>query len=569
MKTVVLALLVSLLLGRLPADAQVWDPNLADGMYRNPIIFADYSDPDVIRVGDDFYMTASSFNVTPALPILHSRDLVNWTLINHAVKRFENPAFDVPQHGNGVWAPSMRYHEGEFWIFWGDPDRGIYMVKTREPRGDWDPPVLIKEAYGWIDPSPLWDDDGNAYLVFAFARSRAEFNSVLYMARMSPDGTQVLDDGVMVFDGREHQPTIEGPKFYKRNGYYYIFAPAGGVRPGWQTVLRSRNIFGPYDDRIVLAQGNTPINGPHQGGWIELENGEHWFIHFQSREPYGRITHLQPMTWVDDWPVMGIDRSGDGTGEPVLEYRRPRVSGGSTPVSPQTTDDFDTGRLGLQWQWHANARDSWFTMNSRRGSLRLYSQKMPVGAVNLWSVPSLLLQKLSAPEFQATTRISLDGRAAGERAGLVMMGYDHATLALERTADGVRIVQATALRANQGGVEEAVEAIPMRGRSAYLRITMRADAVCEFSYSLDGRVFTPIGEPFRAQEGRWIGAKIGLFAVAPEAARRTGSADFDFFRIEPVATSAHVSGASAVPSKPITSVRGHGPAGRTEDSCDT
>jgi len=138
-----------------------WIPDLENGNYKNPIIYADYSDPDIIKVGDEFFMTASSFNCVPALPILHSKDLVNWEIINYAIKRLPDKAFDLPQHGCGVWAPSIRYHDGYFYIFHGDPDRGIYMVRTNDIYGEWEPPVLKKEAKGWIDPCPLWDDDGS------------------------------------------------------------------------------------------------------------------------------------------------------------------------------------------------------------------------------------------------------------------------------------------------------------------------------------------------------------------------------------------------------------------------
>ena len=213
--------------------------------------------------------------------------------------------------------------------------------------------ILIRSAKGWIDPCPCWDDDGNAYLVHAWANSRSGIKSILTINKMSEDGTRILDDGQMVFDGRAHHPTIEGPKLHKRNGYYYIFAPAGGVPTGWQTVLRSKNIYGPYEDKIVMDQGSTAINGPHQGAWIETQSGESWFVHFQDRGPYGRIVHLQPMRWVNDWPVIGNDKDGDGKGEPVARYRKPNVGRGSPLQVPQTSDEFKMRDLGLRRQWHA------------------------------------------------------------------------------------------------------------------------------------------------------------------------------------------------------------------------
>ncbi|HEY7393807.1 MAG TPA: glycoside hydrolase 43 family protein [Gemmatimonadaceae bacterium] len=504
----------------------VWSPNVDATTYRNPIIFADYSDPDVVRVGNDFYMTASSFTSFPGLPILHSRDLVNWRIVAHALPTFPDSAFDVPQHGNGVWAPSIRYHDGRYYIYWGDPDRGIYVVRARDPRGPWDAPVLVKQARGWIDPAPLWDSDGHAYLVHAFANSRAGIKSVLHVAPLSADGLRVVGDDRLVFDGRAHHPTIEGPKFYKRDGYYYIFAPAGGVPTGWQTVLRSRSVYGPYEDRIVLEQGKTDVNGPHQGAWIETQSGEDWFVHFQDRGAYGRIVHLEPMKWIGGWPVIGQDDGGDGRGNPVLTYRKPTVANGAETTVPQTTDTFDGRELGLQWQWQANPRAEWWSLAARPGWLRLSARPMPGDTSNLWSVPSLLLQKFPAPAFTSTTRVSFDSLRAGERAGLIVMGLDYAYLAVHRTSTGVELAQVRVRDADRGGIEHGVS-LPLPGSSVFLRVSVSAGAACRFAWSADGVRFTELGEPFIAREGKWIGAKVGLFAVARRDEPNRGYADFD------------------------------------------
>lgn len=383
--------------------SQVWVADQGDGTYRNPVLFADYSDPDIIRVGDDFYLTASSFNCVPGLPILHSKDLVNWEIIGHAIQRFDDKRFDLPQHGNGIWAPSIRYHDGWFWIFVGDPDAGILMTKAQDPAGPWSPLHVVKEGKGLIDTCPLWDDDGNAYLVHAWANSRAGINSILTVHRMSPDGTKLLDDGQMVYDGRNGvAPTLEGPKFYKRNGWYYILAPAGGVKPGWQLALRSKNAFGPYEAKRVLEQGSTKINGPHQGGWVELKSGESWFLHFQDLDAYGRVVHLNPVHWVDDWPLMGMDMDGNGVGEPVARYKKPGVGKIYPLVTPAESDEFDAATLGLQWQWQANPQENWSSLTAKPGWMRLNALAMPAEAKNLWTAPNLLLQKLPALAFVAT-----------------------------------------------------------------------------------------------------------------------------------------------------------------------
>ena len=247
-----------------PVAAQtVWTPDLGNGKYKNPVLYADYSDPDVVRTGDDYWMTSSSFNCVPGLQILHSTDLVNWEIVN-TVFAAQPPYdhFDKPRHGEGVWAPSIRFHDGWYYIYWGNPYVGIYMTKAQDPRGEWSEPLLVKEVEGIIDTCPLWDDDGRAYLVHGWAGSCAGLKSVLSVSEMTPDGERLIGEDVMIFDGHGDHPTVEGPKFYKRNGWYYVFAPAGGVKPGWQIVLRSRSPWGPYECRKVLHQGNTKTPGP-------------------------------------------------------------------------------------------------------------------------------------------------------------------------------------------------------------------------------------------------------------------------------------------------------------------
>ena len=264
----------------------LWKSDQEDGTYKNPILFADYSDPDVIRAGDTYYMTASSFNYVPGLPILTSKDLVNWELKNYAIEKIDEPGYDLPQHAKGVWAPAIRYHEGYFYIYYGMPDEGIYMVRAKDALGTWEKPVLVLAGKGLIDSCPFWDEDGNAYIIHGYAKSRIGFKSHLGIFPMSWDGTKATGEDHILYCGLKTQPTIEGPKVYKRNGYYYIFAPAGGVKTGWQVILRSKNIYGPYEEKNVLHQGNSIVNGPHQGALVDTVNGDEWFLHFQDRGLY-------------------------------------------------------------------------------------------------------------------------------------------------------------------------------------------------------------------------------------------------------------------------------------------
>ncbi|WP_258103443.1 glycoside hydrolase 43 family protein [Marinoscillum sp. MHG1-6] len=511
--------------------SKAWSPDNGDGTYKNPIIHADYSDPDICRAGDDFYMTSSSFNSVPALPILHSRDLVNWEIINYAVPQFPDAYYDTPQHGNGVWAPCFRYHDGLFYIYWGDPDRGIYMVQTEDPAGEWSAPVLVKKAYGNIDPSPLWDDDGKVYMVHAFAHSRAGVKSLLQVVELSKDGSQIMDKGVIVFDGHKNHPTIEGPKFYKRNGYYYIFAPAGGVPTGWQLILRSKNIYGPYEEKIVLAQGDTPINGPHQGGMVELDNGESYFVHFQDRGPYGRIVHLQPVKWIDDWPIMGKDKDGDGTGEPYLVYKKPGLPV-QKPHNPVDTDEFNSNTLGLQWQWNAAPQNGFYSLKSNPGQIKLNAQPYADGAVNLWMSPSLMLQKFPAPEFSNTVKVDVSNLKEGEESGLIVLGHDYASIAVKKTDDGYSVQQRVCVKASDNRPEETNAKVDIGKSEVWLRVEIDQDAKATFSYSKNGKKFEVLGDSFATREGHWVGAKTGIYTKRSKTTGLCGYALFDYFRVD-------------------------------------
>ena len=520
--------------------SKTWVSDLGNGKFKNPVLYADYSDPDVCRVGDDYYMTASSFNCVPGLPLLHSKDLVNWNLVGYALPKLPPiDLFSKPQHGNGVWAPSIRHHNNEFYIYWGDPDQGIFMVKSKTIEGPWDEPVLVKAGKGLIDSCPLWDEDGKAYIVHGFAGSRAGVKSILGLTEMTPDGTKAIGESRLIFDGHEAHPTVEGPKFYKRDGFYYILAPAGGVATGWQLALRSKDIWGPYESKIVMAQGKTNINGPHQGGWVSTPDGlEDWFIHFQDLEAYGRVVHLNPMSWKNGWPVIGEDKDGDGCGDPVSTWKKPAIKGKHTVVTPPESDDFNSNQLGLQWQWHANYQPVWYFADAANSRLRLYSQPVPAGYANLWDVPNLLLQKFPAPNFTATAKVRCTPSQLyqGERAGLVVMGYDYATLVFENTAQGV-VLSYNECRKARNGAAETVQSSPVAisGQEVYLRVKVqdqKGDAICMFSYSVDGKKFLPLGEGFAAQPGRWIGAKMGFFVTRPETTQDAGYLDVYDFLVE-------------------------------------
>lgn len=541
----VLFLSLATLAGAAPTVPAPWIPDLGDGTYKNPVLCADYSDPDAIRVGEDFWMTSSSFSHSPGLPILHSRDLVNWALVAHALPRLvPEETFRVPQHGKGVWAPAIRFHGGKFWIVYPDPDFGLYVTTATDPAGEWSAPFLLKAGKGLIDPCPFWDDDGRLYLIHGWARSRAGIANLLTLHELSPDGTRILDAGknIQTTEGKANDvgtiiidanklpgwTTLEGPKLYKRHGWYYIFAPAGGVTNGYQAVFRSKNIHGPYESRVVLDQGSTAINGPHQGAWVDTPSGEDWFLHFQDRGPFGRVVHLQPMAWRDDWPVIGADPDGDGKGEPVLTHKKPNV-GGNWPVAvPQTSDEFEAPQLGLQWQWNANPGDHWFSLSAKPGALRLFAQLTPKPG-NLYDAPHLLLQKFPAEEFCVTTKIDLTSAADGDSAGLIVFGYDYAWIGIKQEKTSLVLTHAVRREAVKGQPQEERMPYGLSQLSIYVRVTVGAGGKCQFAFSNDGLRFSDIGEPFTATVGRWVGAKVGLFASGSPKAY----ADFEFFRVSP------------------------------------
>lgn len=509
---------------------KMWIADNGDGTYSNPILYTDYSDPDVIRVGEDYFMIASSFCNAPAVPVLHSKDLVNWKVISYAMEKLPFDYYEKPVHGCGTWAPAIRFHEGAFYVFIPMPDEGIFMAKSEDPFKGWEEPVCVRKVTGWIDPCPFWDDDGQAYMVSAFARSRIGFKSILHLSPIKPDCTDVLGDGKHIFDGNETQPTIEGPKMYKRNGYYYIFAPAGGVKTGWQTVLRSKNVWGPYEEKIVMHQGNSPVNGPHQGAWIDTPTGENWFIHFQDVGNAGRIVHLQPMYWENDWPVIGVNPDENGCGEPVLRHAKPNV-GGDYPIdAPEDSDFFEDKKLGLQWQWNANYKEEWYSLDGQ--SLTLYAQPADV-KTQLCDVSNLLLQKWPAPEFQITAKVDLSGMAEGDVCGMVSLGGIYTDLAVAMRNGQKQFVQRIGEWQQDNETEKELGKV--ESDVLYLRMKVEKESLISFAYSYDEETWTEAGETIATTPGRWVGVKAGLFAIhedETENAPTCGYMKADYFVFE-------------------------------------
>jgi beta-xylosidase len=473
--------------------ASEWGDQL-NGSYKNPILNADYSDPDVIKLGDTFYMVCSDFHFM-GLPILKSTDLVNWTIVNQIYTRLDiHPKYNtMERYGGGSWAPSLRYHNKKFYVYFCTPDEGLYMCTASDPAGKWSAPYEVKRVSGWEDPCPFWDEDGRAYL----GHSKLGAGPII-LHKMSADGKKLLDSGKTVYTG----PVAEGTKIYKRNNYYYIIIPEGGVGQGYETALRSKNIYGPYQRKVVLERGKTDINGPHQGGWVELASGESWFIHFQDVGALGRICHLEPVKWVENWPMIGEDWDGNGIGEPVAEWRKPNVAKPSKIKAPQTSDEFSHSVLGLQWQWNHNPVDHKWSVRKPKGYLSLQAMH----AADLKHARNTLTQKLTGNYGIVTTLLNTAQMAAGQKAGLCLMGSNNHEIGIVRLGSNLN------LYANNSG--KITEGISLSADSVYLRAVIDlTNQHTTLQYSEDGNVYHQLGELCTLSSSNyWKGLRPGLFS---------------------------------------------------------
>ena len=518
--------------GLLAASAYGSNPAPERPTYTNPILYADYSDPDVIRVGETYYMVASSFHFSPGIPILTSRDLVHWRILGHVLPRLPfAPQYDMPgphtltdaiskpvggtRYAGGVWAPSIRFHAGRFHVYWATPDEGIFMATAARAEGPWSAPVKVIDQPLLEDPCPFWDDDGSAWLVHS--RHGA---GPLILHRMSPDGTRVLDEGTVIVEDKANLPILEGPKVYKRNGYYYIFAPFGGVEKGAQVALRSRSIRGPYEQRVVLSQGTTAVQGPHQGGWVETPSGEGWFVHFNSTGAFGRISYLEPLVWKDDWPLIGQPIPGTQGGQPVATFRMPDTGSPPTRDRLQDSDGFDSARLGPQWEWNHNPDPARWSLTARPGFLRLVAGP----AAHLVTARNTLTQILQGPRSRITVRIDPARMTDGQRAGLSLFGVRPSWIGLVRERGTTRVTLASEGRETPSAA--------LATRSIDLRAEVGPEQTVRYSYSLDGgRRFVALGAPIPlARFSWWKGSRPALFTFTHKAAG--GSVDVDWVNVE-------------------------------------
>ncbi len=482
-----------------------------DGTFANPVLNGDFSDPDVVRVGDKYYLTCSEFHFM-GMPILESEDMVNWRIVARVHDSLDAPGYDsMDKYGQGTWAPALRFHDGTYYIYVCSPYEGLWVTTASDPAGPWTSPKLIKAVEGWEDPCPFWDEDGQAYLGHSVLGGWP-----IIMHKMSPDGMEILDEGVEVYRG----PVAEGTKLFKKDEYYYLSIPEGGVSTGWQTVLRSKDIYGPYEGAKTLEQGSTAINGPHQGAYVDTPDGQWWFFHFQSTPVLGRVVHLQPVTWIDGFPQCGTDYDGNGVGEPMHIVDKPKIDADSAPFVLQSSDDFSGSEIAVQWQFNHNPDLTRYSFNVQPGWLAV----QPLPAESLKTARNQLTQKMLGYSGSAETAISLANIGDGQRAGLLCLGRHYVGGGVWRDGDKLLLYYE-----NDGEVTPLDE---IAAEILFVRLDYDTESrTNQYSYSVDGVNFLPFGPAFEQTEGNWKGARLGLYtySLSPSS---TGSVAFDYFNYD-------------------------------------
>ncbi len=496
LKTTALLLLCAITASSQPGPRPWGDQG--NGTYINPILPADYSDPDVIRVDSTYYMVASDFHFM-GMQILTSRDLVNWRVAAQIYHRLPFAGYDTNErYAGGSWAPSIRWHDGWFYVYFCTPDDGLLMTRAQRAEGPWEPLTVVKAVKNWEDSCPFWDDDGQAYLGHSMRGA-----GPIIIHRMSPDGKRLLDDGTTVYQG----PVAEGTKIHKLGGWYYLSIPEGGVGHGWQSALRSRSIYGPYERRIVLEQGSTAVNGPHQGTIVDTPDGQWWFLHFQELSPLGRVVHLQPMRWNDGWPFIGVDQDGNGIGEPVYVWTKPAISTAATDTI-QTSDCFDSAILSPVWQWNHNPDDSHWSLTENPNHLTLHALPSPTFRL----ARNTLTQKTMGYGGHAEVVVGIGQLSHNTKCGLALMGKVNHQIGIARTAKGDNIVYASqedsvVASAPLGQVEEVRLRIDMRPQLGHYSL----------SYAVAGGEWQTLRSDLTACSGFWKGVRVALYCYNTKA----------------------------------------------------
>ncbi|QAY79708.1 glycosyl hydrolase 43 family protein [Sphingosinicella sp. BN140058] len=522
----------------LPASAQTWTADNGDGTFTNPLFYDEFSDPDLIRVGDDYYLTGTTMHVMPGLPILHSRDLVNWRLLGYAFDRMDlGPDMRLESgksmYGQGIWAPSFRYHNGTFYIFSNINGHTTQVFRATNPAGPWTRTPMKRSLH---DLGVLFDDDGKVYVVWGYREVRmAQLNAAL-------DDIVPGTERVII---RADQGMGEGAHLYKIEGRYYITsawysgrmrmpmaradAPYGpyevnhavSLDEGWGSAVGYRHRGEPKPPFDIVPPTTTPgRNVLHQGGFVQTPQGEYWGFSMTDFNSLGRLTGLSPVTWQDGWPYFGLPGN---LGRTPRTWIKPATGVNQRPFAPYVrNDDFSGPHLAPVWQWNHLPDDTRWSLRERRGMLRLHT----LPASDLMSARNSLTQRAIGPQSSPTTLLETRGLRDGDVAGLALLGLPWRTLGVRRDGSTMTIE----FRDQQG---EKTIRLPFAGQ----RIWLRADCdylteQAHFSYSLDGRRFAPIGAPFAMafQLRTFQGIRYALFAFN-ERGRPGGYADFDSFAV--------------------------------------
>ncbi|TKK67135.1 glycosyl hydrolase 43 family protein [Ilyomonas limi] len=500
-----------LLLHTFVSSAQNVHADNGNGTYTNPLISADFPDPDVIRVGDTYYMVSTTMFVFPGVTILKSHDLVNWEYCSNAVPRFDfSKCYDLDgcnRYGHGQWATSLKYHNGKFYLLFITLDEGGFMCTADKAEGPWKITHLPK---GFYDPGLFFDDNGKIYVAQGYSRiSITEVDSNLHA--IGPDS--------LVYTG-DIRKGLEGTHVYKINGYYYLYCTYGG-RDGMQVALRSKNIYGPYEQKLLIYDTTQGINyGIHQGALIQTGTGEWWTILFVDSGPFGRFPSLQPVTWVDDWPMIGLN------GKAIVTYKKPGV-GKAYPVKDlPTSDEFNDTKLGMQWGWNHNPDSTKWSLTQKRGSLRLMTVKP---AATLRDAQNTLTQRPFAKHDQtvptiATTKMDVSHMKDGDVAGLAVFQDPYAFICVKRENGASYLAMV-----NNG---EMVDSVALPSTTVYLRtIASNSSSDASFEYSLDNKTFKQLGDKLMMKFSlkMFTGNKFCLFNYPTQ--QTGGYVDFDWFRV--------------------------------------
>jgi len=497
------------------APVKVWTPDHGTGTFTNPLMWGDWPDPDIIRIDDEFYFISTSMHYVPGCPIAKSKDLVNWVMAGYAVPRYdEDPRYDMKGgtlYLNGAWAATLRYHDGLFYVGFCTPyglgtSKGHFsMCTAKDIQGPWTRTIFPEYLY---DPGLLFDDDGKVYV--------AHGQDTLFVTELNADALSVKVGEKKIFQNRDY-PYLEGSHFYKINGKYYLLASTGGTK-GRQVCLRSDSVYGPYEHKVVLDDESTyPGNGLHQGGLVQLKDGSWWALIMQDRGPIGRVPNLEPVNWVDGWPMIGQEGRG------VVNFRKPN-SGASQPIAvPATTDEFNDPALGLQWQWNHNPDPRNWSLTERPGYLRLKAGK----ASDLAMARNTLTQRVQGPDSEATVEMDVRGMKDGNVAGFGIFQDPCAFIAIQQEGNIRKILMVNKGRTVAKVAEFTGKTLWLKARATHLGFK------AAFSYSTDGKTYLPFGSELEMGLGLdWTANRFALFNFSTKDAGLGGQADFNWFHFQ-------------------------------------